>query len=63
VGEDAWSRTGRLSAKLLVPAKAGEEVSLELIAGKTTGRRATFELRVTCHDRLLAVGSAAIDLP
>ena len=36
VGEDAWSRIGRLSAKLLVPAKAGEEVSLELIAGKTT---------------------------
>jgi len=62
-GEDAWSRTGRLAAKFVSPAKLGEEVTLELIAGETTGRRATFELRVTRGDRLLAIGSAAIDLP
>jgi 3-hydroxybutyryl-CoA dehydratase len=62
-GEDAWSRTGRLAAKFVAPAKVGEEVTLELIAGEIVGRRATFALRVTCKDRLLAVGSAAIDLP
>ncbi len=62
-GEEAWSRTGRLAAKFVAPAKIGEDVTLELLAGETTGRRATFELRVTCGDRLLAVGSAAIDLP
>jgi acyl dehydratase len=63
VGEDAWCRTGRLAAKFVSPAKLGEEVTLELVAGETAGQRATFELRVTCGDRLLAVGSAAIDLP
>jgi acyl dehydratase len=62
-GDDAWSRSGRLAAKFVSPAKLGEEVSLELIAGEIAGQRATFELRVTCGDRLLAVGSAAIDLP
>jgi acyl dehydratase len=62
-GEDAWSRTGRLAAKFVSPAKLGEEVMLELIAGERDGGRAAFELRVTCGDRLLAVGSAAIDLP
>jgi len=62
-GEYAWSRTGRLAAKFVSPAKLGEDVTLELVAGEMAGQRATFELRVTCGDRLLAVGSATIDLP
>jgi acyl dehydratase len=62
-GGEAWSRTGRLAAKFVSPAKLGEEVMLELIACEANGRRATFELRVTCGDRLLVVGSASIGMP
>jgi acyl dehydratase len=61
-GEDAWSRTGRLTAKFIDPARIGEEVTLEMAAGETIAGRATFELRVVCGERLLALGSATIDL-
>lgn len=62
-GEAAWSRTGRLTAKFLDPARIDETVTLEMIAGEIAGSRATFELRVVCGERLLALGSAAIDQP
>jgi 3-hydroxybutyryl-CoA dehydratase len=61
-GEDAWSRTGRLAAKFVSPAKIGETVMLEIIVGETLEGRANFELRVVHEDRLLAVGSAAISV-
>jgi acyl dehydratase len=61
-GEAAWSRTGRLTAKFLDPARIDETVTLEMIAGETVEGRAHFELRVVCGERLLALGSAAIDL-
>jgi acyl dehydratase len=61
-GEAAWSRTGRLTAKFLDPARIGETVTLEMVMGETVKGRAHFELRVVCGERLLALGSAAIDL-
>ena len=60
-GEDAWSRTGTLTAKFLCPAGIGDAVTLEIIVGDTSDDRATFELRVTHQDRLLALGTAAIN--
>jgi len=32
-----------------------------MVVGETVEARATFELRVVCGERLLALGSAAID--
>jgi acyl dehydratase len=61
-GEDAWSQTGRLTAKFLSPARIGDAVTLEIIAGETVEGRTTFELRVVHDERLLALGTAAIDL-
>ena len=61
-GEAAWSRTGRLTAKFLDPARIGETVTLEMIVGETVEGRAVFELRVICGERLLALGKATIDL-
>jgi acyl dehydratase len=61
-GEEAWSRSGRLTAKFLDPARIGETVTLEIVVGEKAGSRATFELRVVCGERLLALGNAAIDL-
>ena len=61
-GEAAWSRSGRLAAKFLDPARIGEAVTLEMVVGETVGGRAHFELRVVCGERLLALGNAAIDL-
>jgi acyl dehydratase len=61
-GEEAWSRTGRLTAKFLDPARIGETVTLEMVVGETVKGRTTFELRVVCGERLLALGSATIDL-
>jgi acyl dehydratase len=61
-GNDAWSRTGRLAAKFLNPARIGDEVTLEIVVGETVEGRTTFELRVVHNERLLAVGSAAIEL-
>jgi acyl dehydratase len=61
-GEDAWSQTGILTAKFLSPARIGDAVTLEIIAGETFEGRATFELRVVHQDRLLALGTAAISL-
>ncbi len=62
-GETAWSRSGRLTAKFLDPARIGETVTLEMALGETTAGRASFELRVVCGERLLALGQAAIDWP
>lgn len=62
-GEDAWSRTGILTAKFLNPARIGDAVTLEIIVGERFGDRATFELRVVHQERLLALGTAAISLP
>ena len=62
-GEDAWSRTGKLTAKFLDPARIGDEVTLEIIVGDTSDDRATFELRVLHQERVLALGTAAIQLP
>jgi acyl dehydratase len=61
-GEDAWSRTGRLAAKFLNPARIGDTISLEIIVGEVVEGRITFELRAVHDERLLALGSAAIDL-
>lgn len=61
-GEDAWSRTGRLAAKFLNPARIGDAITLEIIVGEVVEGRTTFELRVVHDERLLALGSAAIDL-
>jgi acyl dehydratase len=61
-GEDAWSRTGILTAKFLNPARIGDAVTLEIIVSETFEDRATFELRVVHQDRLLALGTAAISL-
>jgi len=60
-GEDAWSRTGRLTAKFLSPAGIGDAVTLEIIVGDAKEDSTTFELRVLHQDRLLALGTAAID--
>jgi acyl dehydratase len=62
-GEAAWSRTGKLTAKFLNPARIGDTVTLEIIVGDTNHDRATFELRVVHQERLLALGTAAIGLP
>lgn len=61
-GEDAWSRTGWLTAKFVSPAKIDEAVTLEIVVGDVIESRATFELRVVHDNRLLALGSAKIDL-
>jgi acyl dehydratase len=61
-GEDAWSRTGRLTAKFLNPARIGDAVTLEIIVGEAIEGRVHFELRVIHQERLLALGTAAIDL-
>jgi acyl dehydratase len=61
-GEEAWSRSGRLTAKFLDPARIGETVALEMVVSETIRNRTQFELRVTCGERLLALGSAAIDV-
>jgi acyl dehydratase len=61
-GEDAWSRTGKLTAKFLNPARIGDKVTLEIIVGDTSKDRTTFELRVVHQERLLALGTAAIGL-
>ena len=61
-GEDAWSQTGRLTAKFISPARIGDEVTLEIIVGDTNEDRTTFELRVVHQERLLALGTAAIGL-
>jgi acyl dehydratase len=61
-GEAAWSRTGRLTAKFLDPARIDETVTLEMVVGETVGGRIHFELRVVCGERLLALGKAAIGL-
>ena len=59
-GEDAWSRTGKLTAKFINPARIGDDVTLEIIVGDTVVDRTTFELRVIHQERLLALGTAAI---
>jgi acyl dehydratase len=59
-GEEAWSRSGRLAAKFISPAKIGETVTLEMNVGETVEGRASFDLRVVHKDRLLAIGSATI---
>lgn len=59
-GEDAWSRSGKLSAKFLSPARVGDRITLEMIVGETNEGRTTFELRVVHNERLLALGDAAI---
>ena len=61
-GEDAWSRTGKLTAKFLNPARIGDVVTLEIIVGDTNEDRTTFELRVVHQERVLALGIAAIGL-
>lgn len=61
-GEEAWSRTGRLAAKFLSPARVGDAVTLELIVGEKQDPRVSFELRVVHNDRLLASGTASLDI-
>ena len=61
-GEDAWSRSGRLAAKFISPAKVGETVILEIKVGKTVEGRTSFELRVLHEARLLATGTATIGI-
>ena len=61
-GEEAWSRSGRLTAKFIDPARIDETVTLEMVVGETIKGRAHFELRVVCGERLLALGTATIEL-
>lgn len=61
-GEDAWCRTGKLAAKFLNPARSGDAVTLEMTVGETVEGRTAFELRVVHHERLLALGNAAISV-
>lgn len=61
-GDEAWSRSGRLTAKFIDPARIDETVTLEMVVGETIKGRTNFELRVVCGERLLALGKAAIDL-
>jgi acyl dehydratase len=61
-GEDTWSRSGRLTAKFLDPARIDEMVTLEMVVGEPVKGRAHFELRVVCGERLLALGKATIEL-
>lgn len=61
-GDEAWSQSGRLAAKFISPAKVGEKVTLEITVSEVTPSRATFELRALHDQRLLALGSAKIDL-
>ena len=61
-GEDTWSRTGQMAAKFVSPAKIGDTVTLELVVGETQDDRVKFEVRVIHDDRLLALGSASLEL-
>lgn len=61
-GEDAWSRSGQLAAKFVSPAKVGDAITLELVVGEKRDRRVNFEVRVVHNDRLLALGSASLEL-
>ncbi len=59
-GAERWSVSGRIQGKFVSPAKAGDTTTLELVVQSIVSGRATFDLKVTCGERLLAVGEASI---
>ena len=62
-GELAWSRSGKIRAKFLVPGPVDSVVRLEMTIRDIVEGRVSFDLQALCGDTLLAVATAEFSLP
>ena len=60
-GEEAWSRSGRIRAKFLVPGPIDSLVRLEMTVQDIANGKITFDLRAMSGATLLAVAVAELD--
>ncbi|MBR0781906.1 MaoC family dehydratase [Bradyrhizobium iriomotense] len=61
-GEDAWSRTGAIRGKFLVPGQVDSTVRLEMSVRDIVDGRVLFDLRALSDQNLLAVATAELTL-
>lgn len=62
-GEEAWSRSGQIEIKFLVPGKVGSHVGLEMTVRDVAGDTVSFDVHARCGETLLAIAATQISLP